>query len=65
MQSKFEWKFSWILVAVLEETKHKKSYQNKLFKMKNYYLLGGHPLHITSKKSYKSKKYDLYQKNLI
>jgi len=25
-QTNFEWKFSWILVAVLEEIKHKKSY---------------------------------------
>jgi len=46
MQSKFERKFSWILVAALEETKHKKLYWNKLFKSKNYYLFGGHPLHI-------------------
>ena len=35
------------IVAVLEETQHKKTYieTNFLIEMKNYYLFSGHPLH--------------------
>jgi len=33
------------IVAVLEETQHKKVILKQFFKMKNYYLFCGHPLH--------------------
>jgi len=48
MESKFErkFKFSWILVAAQKETKHRNYIKTNFLKWKNYYLLGGHPLHI-------------------